>query len=74
VNYLITKGIEPARMVAKGYGESMPRISDAEIAKMATTAEKEAAHQQNRRTEFRVLSFDFVPSQAPQQQTPAPNN
>lgn len=73
VNYLISKGIEPARMVAKGYGESMPRISDAEIARMPTTAEKEAAHQQNRRTEFRVLSFDFVPSQTPQQ-SPAPNN
>ncbi|HQV39005.1 MAG: OmpA family protein [Flavobacteriales bacterium] len=61
VNYLISKGIDPARMVAKGYGETRPRITDAEIAKMATTEEKEAAHQKNRRVEFTVKSFDFVP-------------
>ena len=59
-------------MVAKSYGEPRLRISDAEIAKLGTTAEKEAAHQQNRRTEFRVLSFDYVPPQAPQ--APLQNN
>lgn len=63
VNYLISKGIDPARMVAKGYGESRPRITDAEIAKMATTEEKEAAHQKNRRVEFTVKSFDYVPKE-----------
>jgi peptidoglycan-associated lipoprotein len=61
VNYLISLGIDPARMVAKGYGESRPKITDAEIAKMATTEEKEAAHQKNRRVEFTVKSFDYVP-------------
>ncbi|MBL7964057.1 MAG: OmpA family protein [Flavobacteriales bacterium] len=70
VNYLVTKGIDPARMKPVGYGESRPRISDAEIAKMKTKEEQEAAHQQNRRTEFRVLSFDYVPPQQPQ----TPNN
>ena len=68
VNYLVEKGIDPARMQPKGYGESMLRITDAEIAKMATKEEKEAAHQKNRRTEFRVLSFDYVPKE----NTPAP--
>jgi len=63
VNYLVEKGIDPARMQPKGYGESMLRITDAEIAKMATKEEKEAAHQKNRRTEFRVLSFDYVPKE-----------
>jgi peptidoglycan-associated lipoprotein len=63
VNYLVTRGIDPARMVAKGYGERKPRISDAEIAKMKTKEEQEAAHQQNRRTEFRVLSWDFQPKE-----------
>lgn len=63
VNYLISKGIDPARMVAKGYGESRPRITDAEIAKMATTEEKEAAHQKNRRVEFTVKSFSYVPKE-----------
>ncbi len=71
VNFLVSKGIDPVRMVAKGYGETMLRISDSEIAKMATKEEKEAAHQKNRRTEFRVLSFDYVPKEgsmpAPQQ-------
>jgi peptidoglycan-associated lipoprotein len=61
VNYLISRGIDPARMVAKGYGESRLRITDAEIAKMATNEEKEAAHQKNRRVEFTVKSFDYVP-------------
>ncbi len=61
VNYLVSLGIDPARMVAKGYGETRTRISDAEIAKMATTEEKEAAHQKNRRVEFSVKSFDYVP-------------
>ncbi|MGV9012419.1 MAG: OmpA family protein [Flavobacteriales bacterium] len=63
VNYLISKGIDPARMVAKGYGESRPRITDAEIAKMATNEEKEAAHQKNRRVEFTVKSFGYVPKE-----------
>lgn len=61
VNYLVTKGIDPIRMVAKGYGETRPRISDAEIKAMKTEEEREAAHQSNRRTEFRVLSYDYVP-------------
>lgn len=61
VNYLVTKGVDPIRMVAKGYGESQPRISDAQIKAMKTEEEREAAHQQNRRTEFRVLSYDYVP-------------
>src|SRR5690606_3154100 len=62
VNYLISQGIDPARMVARGYGESRLRLSDAEIAKMATNEEKEAAHQKNRRVEFTVKSFDYVPN------------
>ncbi len=61
VNYLVEKGIDPVRMVAKGYGETMPRITDAQIKAMKTEEEREAAHQQNRRTEFRVLSYDYVP-------------
>jgi peptidoglycan-associated lipoprotein len=60
VNYLVTKGIDPARMVAKGYGETQPRISDAQIKAMKEEKEREA-HQKNRRTEFRVLSYDYVP-------------
>ncbi|MEO8589989.1 MAG: OmpA family protein [Flavobacteriales bacterium] len=61
VNYLVGKGIDPTRMQPKGYGETELRIDDAKIAAMKTEEEREAAHQQNRRTEFRVLSWDFVP-------------
>ncbi|MEO8734896.1 MAG: OmpA family protein [Flavobacteriales bacterium] len=72
VNYLISKGVDPARMVAKGYGETRPKITDAEIAKMGTNEEKEAAHQKNRRVEFSVKSFNYVPKA--DGTTPSPAN
>jgi peptidoglycan-associated lipoprotein len=71
VNYLVTKGIDPARMVPKGYGETKLRISDAQIKAMKTKEEQEAAHQQNRRTEFRVLSYDYVPKEGAAPAAPA---
>ena len=49
VNYLITKGIEPARLSAKGYGESQPAVS------CNCNKCTEAEHQANRRTTFKVL-------------------
>lgn len=79
VNYLIERGIDPARLVAKGYGERAPRtlakdirkdgilikngttLTEAFIDSLKTVPEKEAAHALNRRTEFKVLSKDFVP-------------
>lgn len=61
VDYLISKGIPAERMVARGYGKGKLRILDDQINKMKTNAEKEAAHQKNRRTTFAVLSFDFIP-------------
>jgi peptidoglycan-associated lipoprotein len=32
VNYLIEKGIEPDRLIAKGYGESKPKVVDKKMA------------------------------------------
>jgi len=61
VDYLISQGIDSARLKAKGWWFSQPLISTAEIAKMKTKEQKDAAYQTNRRTEFRVLSFDYVP-------------
>ncbi len=61
VDYLVSKGVPSERMEAKGYGMRKLRISNAQIAKMGTEEEKEAAHQKNRRTEFSVLSFGYVP-------------
>lgn len=74
VNYLVTKGIDPARMIPKGYGESKLRITDKQIDAMKTKEEQEAAHQQNRRTEFRVLRWDFVPKEGGTPPAPAPEN
>jgi peptidoglycan-associated lipoprotein len=75
VDYLIENDIAEARLVAKGYGETTPKvldnvvgdfpkgsvINDAFIAKLATEELKEEAHQLNRRTEFKVLRNDYVP-------------
>ena len=57
VDYLIDKGVSKDRLVAKGYGETKLVVTDAEIAKMATNADKEEGHQQNRRTEFKILEL-----------------
>lgn len=61
VNYLVERGIDRQRLQPVGRGEKMPLISDAEIAAMATDEQREAAHQMNRRTVFRITSFDYVP-------------
>jgi len=45
-NYLIKKGIAANRVVAKGYGETMP----------VTTGTSDEARQKNRRTEVKILS------------------
>ncbi|MFN5910798.1 MAG: OmpA family protein, partial [Bacteroidota bacterium] len=52
-DYLVNKGIRAERLAFKGFGETKPVVSDADIAKLATEKEKEAAHQSNRRTEYR---------------------
>lgn len=56
VDYLIGKGISSDRLIAKGYGESQLIRTDEEIAKLKFEDEKEAAHQENRRTEFKITS------------------
>lgn len=54
-DYLVTQGIAMERLAYKGYGETVNKISDEEIAKLATDKEKEAAHQKNRRTEYKII-------------------
>lgn len=62
VDYLVNeKGVDPARLTPVGMGETELRFSDAEIAKETTTTAKEALHQKNRRTDFTVKSWDYVP-------------
>jgi outer membrane protein OmpA-like peptidoglycan-associated protein len=54
--YLVSKGIDPSRIKTVGYGESQPVVSGDEISNMKNNSEKEAAHQQNRRTVVTIIS------------------
>jgi len=54
-DYLIQQGIEASRLSSKGYGETMPIVSDETISKMTKESEKEKAHQENRRTEYKFV-------------------
>ena len=56
VDYLVNAGISRDRLVSAGYASERPIVTDAQIAAMKTTKEKEAGHQENRRTEFKILS------------------
>lgn len=58
VDYLIEQKIDPARLAAKGYGETrlLNRCKDG-----VKCSEEE--HQLNRRTEFRITSTTFVPAE-----------
>jgi peptidoglycan-associated lipoprotein len=49
VAYIISQGIDPTRIKAKGYGESRLIIKDAKT---------EEEHETNRRTEFKVTEYD----------------
>jgi len=77
VDYLIEKGINAQRLVAKGYGETWPKKVTRKIAREhdflkrndeltedfimeLTEEQQEIARAINRRTEFRVLSTDFI--------------
>jgi outer membrane protein OmpA-like peptidoglycan-associated protein len=56
VEYLIAQGIAANRLSSKGYGSSQPMVADSEIAKLPGEAEKERAHQRNRRTAYRIVA------------------
>ncbi len=54
VDYLVAKGIDPKRLIAKGYGETQ-LVNHCSNGVECTEEE----HQQNRRTTFRVLESGF---------------
>lgn len=55
VDYLLSKNIDKSRLIAKGYGKRQLLITDAEISKVPLEEDKEVLHQQNRRTEFKII-------------------
>lgn len=55
VNYIISHGVSASRITAKGYGERQ-LVNDCVNAVACT----EAQHQQNRRTEFKVVSLQNI--------------
>ena len=69
VDYLIKeKGVDADRIVAKGMGEVEPiqmpdgtLLNEKYINTLKSEEEKEAAHQRNRRTDFKVLRDDYMP-------------
>ena len=71
------KGIHPDRIKAKGMGESEPIkgkdgvvLTEKYIKSLKSNEEVEAAHQRNRRTDFKVIGDNFVP---PSEGTEEPN-
>jgi len=73
VDYLVKeKNIPAARLVAKGFGQTKLIVSDELIKAAKSKEEKDALHQKNRRTEFKVLNFNYVDASSPK--TPVKTN
>ncbi|MDF2447793.1 MAG: ompA 2 [Bacteroidota bacterium] len=71
VDYLnVEKKIPLERLKSKGWGEEKLLIKDAVINKAKTKEEKEALHQKNRRTVFRIVNWDYVDPNAPKSDKP----
>ncbi|MEI6508520.1 MAG: OmpA family protein [Bacteroidota bacterium] len=61
VNYIVTRGVDPERLVSKGYGESQ-LVNDCQCeGKWVKRNCSEEEHQMNRRTTFKLLDNKFVP-------------
>ncbi|MBS1634770.1 MAG: OmpA family protein [Bacteroidetes bacterium] len=71
VDYLVNeKKIPIARLQYKGWGEKKLLVKDDVIAKAKTKEEKDALHQKNRRTVFRIVSWDYQDPNAPKSDKP----
>ncbi len=72
VDYLVAKGIDPERLVAKGYGETqLVNNCACENGRGPGLKCSEEEHQANRRTTFRVLRTDYKPKPKPKDTTQA---
>ena len=73
VDYLVKeKNIAAARLVAKGFGQTKLLVNDDLIKAAKSKEEKDALHQKNRRTEFKVLNFNYLDANTPK--TPVKTN
>jgi hypothetical protein len=55
-DYLLQRGVYPPAVIARGYGENELLFPDPAIYARKTKQETELLHQQNRRTEIRILT------------------
>lgn len=76
IEYLVSKGVDSSQLVSKGMGESEPFVilekdgrfnigdvlTESYIKKISFKKNKEKANQYNRRTSFKIISEDYVPS------------
>ncbi len=84
VEYIVSKGIDPRRIVAKGYGERDLRIKKCSCDRTdANRVCTEEEHQLNRRTTVTIIDYNWSPEkedeanpgeQAPEEPAPNPNN
>ena len=61
-NYIVKQGIDPNKIIAKGYGESEPIISEKEIYMYRETDKDKfnQLHQRNRRSELKIVKIDGI--------------
>ncbi|MBL0072535.1 MAG: hypothetical protein IPP34_12305 [Bacteroidetes bacterium] len=52
-------GVDKDRLSSQGFGETKTRVSDEEIAKMATEEEKEAGHQKKQKNRIQCTWYRF---------------
>jgi len=60
-NHLVGLGIPKDRMLTQAHGKQHPRSTPEQIERLTNMDEREAAHALNRRVEFKVVGFDWVP-------------
>lgn len=76
VNYIISRGIDPRRVVAKGYGERQLRVEkcSCDLTDYNNQICNEKEHQLNRRTTVTIIDYNWTPpAEVPKkEEAPAP--
>lgn len=58
-DYLVSKGIDSARIVAKGWGTTHLLFKQKDINEFKTSAQRDSLYQMNRRAVFQIKSWDY---------------